>query len=188
MSAAPPLMKFTLGALYNKFGDHKSAVSHLGPVVENRSADESAYVFPTPELRNYVKILRKIEREPADAPLTSAAVRALERARKVRGKMLLEQSRTAFATGDPVQLNGYAEAAILAENERNNGSPTDHHDAAIAKFEPSPATIDAAFIQNNDDRSSSRKKRAGKRTKEEEYANRQPISDLLHDIYDKNVT
>ena len=42
MSAAPPLVRFTLGALYNKFGDHKAAVNHLSQVVENPHADEAA--------------------------------------------------------------------------------------------------------------------------------------------------
>jgi len=177
MSAAPPLVKFTLGALYNKFGDHKAAVSYLGQIVENPSADESAYVFPTPELRSYVKILRKIEREPADAPLTSAAVRALERARKVRGKILLEQSRTAFATGEPIRLNGHAEGEMFSESR--NGHP------ANSEHGPNPATIFAAFDHGNDDHN---QKRSGKRSKEDEYANRQPISDVLHDIYDKNVS
>ena len=63
--------------------------------MENENADESTYIYPSPELRNYVKILRKIEREPAEAPQTSAAIRALERARRNRGKALLEESRAA---------------------------------------------------------------------------------------------
>ena len=182
MSAAPPLVRFTLGALYNKFGDHKAAVSHLAPVIENPSSEELAYVYPTPELRNYVKILRKIEREPADAPLTSAAVRALERARKVRGKVLLEQSRTAFATGEPFRSNGH---------ELNSGEVhVDGEPATQPQFEdvsPQPATIEAAFAQSANLDSSGRKKKAKKGSKEDEYANRQPITDVLHDIYDRNI-
>jgi hypothetical protein len=95
MQGAPPLVYFTLGALYNKIGDHKAAINHLTYVVENESSDESTYNYPSPELRNYVKILRKIEREPAEAPQTSAAVRALERARRNRAKTILEESRAA---------------------------------------------------------------------------------------------
>ena len=182
MSAAPPLVRFTLGALYNKFGDHKAAVSHLAPVVENPSAEELAYVYPTPELRNYVKILRKIEREPADAPLTSAAVRALERARKVRGKVLLEQSRTAFATGEPFRSNGH---------ELHSGEiQTDGEPASQPPFEdgqPQPATIQSAFVQPANLDANGRKKKPKKGSKEDEYANRQPITDVLHDIYDRNV-
>ena len=93
MNGAPPLVHFTLGALYHKVGDYKSAVNHLSYVVENENSDESTYLYPTPELREYAKTLRKIEREPAEAPQTSAAVRALERARRNRGKSLLEESR-----------------------------------------------------------------------------------------------
>ena len=93
VNGAPPLVYFTLGALYNKIGDHKTAVKNLEYVLENQGADEAAYTQPSPELRNYVRILRKIEREPAEAPLTSAAVRALERSRKNRGRTLLEDSR-----------------------------------------------------------------------------------------------
>src|SRR5205085_4472626 len=38
MNGAPPLVYFTLGALYNKAGDHKSAVNHLAYVVENENS------------------------------------------------------------------------------------------------------------------------------------------------------
>ena len=184
MSAAPPLVRFTLGALYNKIGDHKSAVSHLAAAVENPSADELAYVYPTPELRNYVKILRKIEREPADAPLTSAAVRSLERARKIRGKSLLETSRTAFATGEPVVSNGHTLGAASEE---------EHHEAerseapSYQEVPPAPVTIQAAFTQSPSLDSNGKKKKPKKGSKEEEYANRQPITDVLHDIYDRNI-
>src|SRR6476661_4285898 len=93
MNGAPPLVYFTLGALYHKIGDHKSAVNHLAYILENENADENTYLYASPELKNYVRILRKIEREPAEAPQTSAAVRALERARRNRGKAILEESR-----------------------------------------------------------------------------------------------
>ena len=182
MSAAPPLVRFTLGALYSKFGDHKAAVTHLAPVVENSATDELAFVYPTPELRNYVKILRKIEREPADAPLTSAAVRALERARKVRGKSLLESSRTAFATAEPFAVNGNA---LNAAEQPLEVSP--QPDPPSEMGGPPPATIEAAFSQPANLDSNGQKKKAKKGSKEEEYANRQPITDVLHDIYDRNI-
>src|SRR5260221_1911530 len=38
MIGAPPLVYFTLGALYNKIGDHSAAVNNLSYVVENESA------------------------------------------------------------------------------------------------------------------------------------------------------
>ena len=46
-------------------------------------------------------MLRKIERTPAEAPLTSSAVRSLERARKNKGKLLLEHSRSQLKSGPP---------------------------------------------------------------------------------------
>ena len=85
MTGTPPLVYFTLGALYNKIGDHAAAVHHLSHVLENESSDEAAYVYPSPELRNYVRVLRKIEREPAEAPMTSAAVRHLNVQEKIAG-------------------------------------------------------------------------------------------------------
>src|SRR5207245_7243580 len=73
-------------------------------VVEEASVQESSLVFPSPELRNYVKLLRRIEREPAEAPLTSAAVRSLERDRKNLGKKLLEESRASVASTPSTQI------------------------------------------------------------------------------------
>jgi len=183
MSAPPPLVRFALGALYNKIGDHKSAVNHLGSIIENPTADELSYVYPTPELRNYVKILRKIEREPADAPLTSAAVRSLERARKVRGHSLLEASRTAYATGEPFKSNGHALEAGSDESQENE--PTEA--PSYREVPPQPATIQAAFSQSASLDQNGKKKKSKKGSKEEEYANRQPITDVLHDIYDRNI-
>jgi len=182
MSAAPPLVRFTLGALYNKFGDHKAAVNHLSQVIENPHASELAYVHPTPELRSYVKILRKIEREPADAPLTSAAVRALERARRTRGKALLEQSRTEFATAEPKILLEEARAS-QEQNAEARPAPEEHKNGKPA--DPQPVTIAQTFTQNQASNGPKRK-RNGKPTKEEEYADRKPISEVLHDIYDAN--
>lgn len=182
MSAAPPLVRFTLGALYNKFGDHKAAVSHLAAVVENQTSDEMAYVYPSTELRNYVKILRKIERDPADAPLTSSAVRALERARKVRGKALLEASRTAFATGEPFRNSSHASLRPAQEEHETNANSD-----SVVQADPAPASVDAAFSQLPTPEQNGQKKRSKKATKEEEYANRKPIAEVLHDIYDRNV-
>src|SRR5690606_27610742 len=93
MSDVPPLVLFTLGALFHRSGDHSSAAHYLGRAVEDESGKESVYVYPSPELRNYVRVLRKIEREPTDAPLTAGAVRSLERTRRIRGKAMLEESR-----------------------------------------------------------------------------------------------
>ncbi len=179
MSAAPPLLHFTLGALYNKIGDHKSAVRHLAYVEENDSANELAFVYPTPELRCYVKVLRKIERDPADAPLTSSAVRSLERARKIRSRILLEQSRKEFATGEPKGLvqdtaeteHGAERRELLeldqrpesAEKASENGSSKAFADMVAGNAEVRPDIRDP-------------------------FTNRQSISEVLHDIYDTKRT
>jgi hypothetical protein len=93
MTDPPPLIYFALGALYNYAGDHEAAAEHLSYVVENDLSDERHRLAPTQELRRYVHILRKLEREPAEAPQTMAAIRSLDRARRNRAATLLAESR-----------------------------------------------------------------------------------------------
>ncbi|MBD0324880.1 MAG: hypothetical protein ICV68_00530 [Pyrinomonadaceae bacterium] len=93
MSDPPPLIYYALGALYQQAGDHEAAVEHLSYVVDNEQADERHRFAPSPELRRYVNILRKLEREPTEAPQTMAAIRSLDRARRHRAAELLAQSR-----------------------------------------------------------------------------------------------
>ncbi|HYE64300.1 MAG TPA: hypothetical protein VD966_01880 [Pyrinomonadaceae bacterium] len=93
MPDPPPLVYFALGALYHCAGDHEAAVEHLSYIEENDLADERHRVAPSPELRRYVQILRKLEREPAEAPQTMAAIRSLDRARRNRAAALLAESR-----------------------------------------------------------------------------------------------
>lgn len=188
MSGAPPLVYFTLGALYNKAGDHNAAVSNLAYVVENDASDELTYGLPSPELRTYVKVLRKIEREPADAPLTSAAVRSLERARKLRAKTLLEQSRSKAVIPSTHKLKGSA-AGELAQ--------VDYSDQTVERPERRSITEEIIQVKHengNHFSDSSRlttrpitEKKPVKSKKEDPFANRKPISEVLHDIYDKNV-
>lgn len=178
MSAVPPLVHFSLGALYNKVGDHKSAVKHLARVIEDQSADESAFIYPTPELKNYVKILRKIEREPADAPLTSAAVRSLERARRIRGAILLEESRTAFANEVP-------NPAVLRPFD--GVSDKDPEQVAVERFNGN--VHEASFGQNVKSvvrpQNTTAEGSHGKESDNDDlFKDRKPISEVLHDIYD----
>src|SRR5436305_8364883 len=93
MPDPPPLVYFTLGALYNRAGDNESASEHLAYVLENEHGDEHARYQPSQELRRYVEVLRRIEREPTEAPQTMAAIRSLERARRTRAAAMLEESR-----------------------------------------------------------------------------------------------
>jgi hypothetical protein len=93
MMDPPPLVYFALGALYNYAGDHEAAAEHLSYVVENDLSEERHRLSPSQELRRYVHILRKLEREPAEAPQTMAAIRSLDRARRNRAATLLAESR-----------------------------------------------------------------------------------------------
>ncbi len=93
MTDAPPLVYFTLGALHHRAGMHAEAVEHFAYVVESAAGDERQLTTPTPELRRYVSVLRRLEHEPADGPQTIAAIRSLERARRTHAAALLADSR-----------------------------------------------------------------------------------------------
>ena len=208
MSGAPPLVYFTLGALYHKTGDHKSAINHLSYILENEHAEESTYAHPSPELRNYVKILRKIEREPAEAPQTSAAIRALERARRNRGKAMLEDARLKAAdlklqkrANSLEQKRRRAELAEKNDLPENYGAPasvTLEEKTDAAETTMIPETVAPwHFLANEDSppapanennarkpEKSSAAKTGKKKTDEDLFANRKPITEVLHDIYD----
>ena len=193
MHGAPPLVYFTLGALYHKIGDHKTAVNHLAYVLENEHADESTYVYPSPELRNYVKVLRKIEREPAEAPLTSASIRALERARRNRGITILEESRNFLAEQNRKKREARIERKKQkAELTDKNGETEILRSVTVEELENRAENEKEPFenvglldYQNGGEPENRRKKE--NKTEENPFANRKPISEVLHDIYDKNV-
>lgn len=181
MSGAPPLVHFALGALQNKAGDHKAAITNLAYIVENSSSDEASYAYPSEELRSYVKILRKIEREPADAPLTSAAVRALERARKIRGKSLLEDSRQKFSA---IPIVDETQLALAAKDERHDEETRTEAVFSDAAFQDGPPARRTSSEGSNG--ASNQKKKTGRETGDP-FSDRKPISEVLHDIYDKNI-
>ncbi len=195
MNGAPPLVYFTLGALYNKIGDYKSAVNHLSYVIENDNADEATYIYPSPDLRNYVKILRKIEREPAEAPQTSAAVRSLERARRNRGKALLENSRIELEKINQKKREALQEPKSqpyeFAEPQESKNTVRSAVENYVQDFEQNDKSL---FSDNNHEtkttgketvrrRSSSKKEENG----DDPFVDRKPITEVLHDIYDKNI-
>lgn len=93
MPDAPPLVHFALGALHHRAGNFQQAENHLAFLIEDEKSDERNRLMASAELRSYVRILRKLEREPAEAPQTTAAIRALERARRHRAAVLLQESR-----------------------------------------------------------------------------------------------
>ncbi len=121
MADPPPLIYFALGALYHYAGDHEAAAEHLSYVVENDLSEERHRLAPSPELRRYVHILRKLEREPAEAPQTMAAIRSLDRARRNRAASLLAESRERLnmipALAQPHQQ---APDAALQQTESHN--------------------------------------------------------------------
>jgi len=180
MSAAPPLVSFGLGALYQKLDDHSSAVKYLSQVVEENAVNETAIVYPSKELREYVRMLRKIERAPAEAPLTSSAIRSLERARKNRGKKLLEDSRLEL-TKRVVPLQP-SEQKLESVVDSHDDDPKTEANGVGPRFQEMPErvrSVSASFSQTV--------KRAPKEKTAEQPANRKTISEVLHDIYDQNV-
>lgn len=189
MHGAPPLVYFALGALYNKVGNHENALKHLSYVIEDEHSNESSYVHPSSELRNYVHVLRKLEQEPSEAPQITAAIRSLERARKNRGKFLLEDSREKARDQsdqlDQISQTGDSGHAGLNTSRSKNSLLQTVNDARVPHGERTP---EAQKEQNSIKREPSWRdlKKTGKNN-DDPFANRKPITEVLHDIYDKNV-
>src|SRR5690348_9662883 len=104
---APPLSYYALGALYHRLGNHQATVEYLSRVVEDELCEETHRTHPSPQLRRYVMMLRRIEYQPSSAPQTLAAIRSLERARQrnaakllVEERELLEAEKTSARTED----------------------------------------------------------------------------------------
>ena len=186
MSAAPPLVYFGLGALYQKLDDHSSAVKNLVLVVEGSASAETAIVFPTKDLRDYVRMLRKIERFPAEAPMTSSAVRALERARKNRGKTLLEFSRSRIETEIPSLPQSEQTLESVVDITEENQAKMDNIDAAENDGESvgyGEFLRQNAFTLTNQVEHQDIANKGVNRS----AVDRKTISEVLHDIYDKNI-
>jgi tetratricopeptide (TPR) repeat protein len=96
MPDPPPLNYYALGALYQRLGNHAASVEYLSRVIEDERYDETHRTAPSPQLRRYVSMLRRIEYQPSLAPQTLAAIRSLERARQ-RASKLLSESRALVA-------------------------------------------------------------------------------------------
>jgi hypothetical protein len=176
MPDPPPLLYFTLGSLYNKIGNHKTAIEYLAYITENETSDEKNRSVASPELRHYVQILRKIEQNPAESPKTSAAVRSLERARRNRAVAILENSRKemwlleekrqslleAKSTDDQILQSIHEEA-----HENVNGNHTNSDNQM-------KTPLSEVFKEEKPSKN-------GKQKDEK----RQSISEVLYDIYDK---
>lgn len=185
MHGAPPLVYFALGALYHKIGEHQEAAKNLEYVIENSNSDELKMVYPSPELRNYVKILRKIERDPAEAPLMSAAVRSLERARRNRGKILLEASR------EILQQEKSRKTEKAHEKEHQKHFLPKLPCSLVLNLAKEPASEefsvsrDTPMTQIKNRATSKDSKRKKQKAEEEMFADRKSITEVLHDIYDR---
>lgn len=201
MPDAPPLVYFTLGALHHRAGNYKDAQENLAYLVENEKSDEKFRMTASPELRSYIRILRKIEREPAEAPQTMAAIRALERSRRNRAATLLMESRKKVEALIEAQ-----KAAQLVEKskERNETavqktnqtkpvmiykSPIDTEEHPVPAANNTQKTeIPAELAQiieeakKEDEAAKKRKARNGKTTRD---SRQKTITEVLRDIYDK---
>jgi hypothetical protein len=104
MKDAPPLVHYALGALYQSVGDYAAAIEHLAYVCEDEQADERHLTQPTPELRRYAAVLRRLERDSQEGPLTIAAVRSLERARNSQAAALLADARAKLTSAPAPQF------------------------------------------------------------------------------------
>ena len=93
MPDPPPLNYYALGALYHRLGNHQASVDYLSRITEDDQYDETHRTAPSPQLRRYVMMLRRIEYHPANAPQTLAAIRGLERARQRNATKILLESR-----------------------------------------------------------------------------------------------
>jgi hypothetical protein len=93
MPDPPPLNYFVLGALYQRLGNHEATVQYLSRLTEDALYDETHRVAPSPQLRRYVMLLRRLEVHPATEPQTLAAIRNLERARQRNAEKMLLDSR-----------------------------------------------------------------------------------------------
>ena len=102
MPDPPPLNYYALGALYQRLGNHAACAEYLSKVMEDERYDETHRTAPSPQLRRYVSMLRRIEYQPALAPQTLSAVRSLERARQRNASRLLSESR-ALADAQPLK-------------------------------------------------------------------------------------
>ena len=180
MSAAPPLVHFALGALYQQLNDHSSAVKHLSQVSGESAALESAIMFPPRELREYVRMLRKIERAPAEAPLTSSAVRSLERSRKNKGKQLLEYSLSQFnATPQLPQIEHVPESVVDFAKYRDSDEPQ----RSDAGFRDNGSQTIAESVKNQP----RKRKTAMAANSDASHNDRKSISEVLHDIYENDI-
>jgi tetratricopeptide (TPR) repeat protein len=120
MPDPPPLIYYTLGALYQRLGNHEAAVEYLSRLNEDELCNETHRTAPSLQLRRYVSILRRIEYQPSTAPQTLAAIRSLERARQRNGVKMLLESR-GIADGEKRTAEAHEPEAVKKREEVHFG-------------------------------------------------------------------
>jgi len=123
MPDPPPLSYYALGALYHRLGNHQAAVEYLARITEDESYDEAHRTAPSPQLRRYVMLLRRIEYHPSTAPQTLAAIRSLERARQRQAIKLLDESRNLLPTEKHEAPSEKQEAPVYEEVTYSSSLP-----------------------------------------------------------------
>lgn len=200
MPDPPPLVHFALGALYREVGNYRLADEHLSYLAENETADEKKRFSASSELRSYVRILRKLEREPQEAPQTMAAIRALERARRNRSAAMLEDTRKklkelAAAPAPAKELPRAEQTPAPQPKPLEPVKPLLERLSEIVEEQTAPPeTIAPPAMRANGRLSSApqntngnnaekddKKRRAAKTKRDREH---RPISEVLRDIYD----
>jgi tetratricopeptide (TPR) repeat protein len=127
MPDPPPLNYYALGALYQRLGNHTAAVEYLSRVAEDEKCDETHRTAPSPQLRRYVSMLRRIEYQPSPAPQTLAAIRSLERARQKNAARQLLESRDLMVA----ELQ-----AVKEEKQQIPDATVTHHEPMFAPSMP----------------------------------------------------
>jgi len=121
MPDPPPLNYYALGALYHRLGNHQASVEYLSRITEDEHNDETHRTTPSPQLRRYVMMLRRIEYHPASAPQTLAAIRGLERSRQRNAEKILLESRAQIETD---KSNVKPENQVVEAHEEMSFAPS----------------------------------------------------------------
>lgn len=174
MPDAPPLVRFALGALYHKIHDPDSAILNIEQSLGDIDDKEFDIVVASPALTDYVRILRKIEREPGESPRTAAAVRLLQRMRKSRARTILAECRE--KREQPV------ERKQIDDGERSVVRTVFYQDD-----DRSSETADRS-AKGNSRQAKGKSDYSGQGSNDDEFhGGRKTISEVLQDIYDDKV-
>jgi hypothetical protein len=136
MPDPPPLSYYTLGALYQRLGNHEATVQYLSRLTEDDVCDETHRVSPSPQLRRYVTMLRRLEVHPASEPQILAAIRSLERARQRNVEQMLLDSRSLLPAVTPTPA-----AEVAAQEKKEEVFPASAPLSSISAPPPITAVL-----------------------------------------------